>query len=77
VWTVSGQTFEGSAGDIFVIKAAEIRSFKAVGDSPLVQLDVHLSPHSREAIEQWVAMWLGSQTSAKRERSLSVGVTSL
>jgi quercetin dioxygenase-like cupin family protein len=45
VWTVSGETFEGSAGDIFfVIKAGEIHSFKAVGDSPLVQLDVHLSP---------------------------------
>jgi quercetin dioxygenase-like cupin family protein len=44
VWTVGGQTFEGSAGDIFVIKAGEIHSFKAVGDSPLVQFDVHLSP---------------------------------
>jgi quercetin dioxygenase-like cupin family protein len=44
VWTVSGKTFEGSAGDIFVIKAGEIHSFKVVGDSPLVQLDVHLSP---------------------------------
>ena len=44
VWTVDGKTFEGSAGDIFVIKAGEIHSFKAVGDSPLVQLDVHLSP---------------------------------
>ena len=36
VWTVSGKTFEGSAGDIFVIKAGEIHSFKVVGDSPLV-----------------------------------------
>jgi len=44
VWTVNGKTFEGSAGDIFVIKAGEIHSFKAVGDSPLVQLDIHLSP---------------------------------
>jgi quercetin dioxygenase-like cupin family protein len=44
VWTVDGKTFEGSAGDIFVIKAGEIHSFKAVGDSPLVQLDVHLNP---------------------------------
>jgi hypothetical protein len=39
-----GKTFEGSAGDIFVIKAGETHSFKAVGDSPLVQVDVHLSP---------------------------------
>jgi quercetin dioxygenase-like cupin family protein len=45
LWTVSGKTFEGGAGDIFVIKAGEIHSFKATGDSPLVQFDVHLSPH--------------------------------
>jgi quercetin dioxygenase-like cupin family protein len=44
VWTVSCQTFEGSAGDIFLIKAGEVHSFKAVGDSRLVQLDVRLSP---------------------------------
>jgi quercetin dioxygenase-like cupin family protein len=43
-WTVNGQTFEGGAGDIFVIKAGEIHSFKCIGDNPLVQLDVHLSP---------------------------------
>lgn len=41
VWTVNGETFEGGAGDIFVIKAGEVHSFKAVGDSPLVQVDVH------------------------------------
>jgi quercetin dioxygenase-like cupin family protein len=44
VWTVNGKTFEGSAGDIFVIKAGEIHEFKAIGDGPLVQVDVHLSP---------------------------------
>lgn len=44
VWTVSGKTFEGGPGDIFVIQAGEIHSFKAVGDSPLIQLDIHLSP---------------------------------
>jgi mannose-6-phosphate isomerase-like protein (cupin superfamily) len=27
-----------------VIKAGEVHSFRVVGDSPLVQLDVHLSP---------------------------------
>ena len=32
------------AGDIFVIKAGEIHSSKAIGDSPLIQVDVHLSP---------------------------------
>src|SRR5579871_2454869 len=46
IWTVNGETFEGGAGDIFVIKAGEIHSFKVVGDAPLVQLDVHLSPAS-------------------------------
>jgi quercetin dioxygenase-like cupin family protein len=44
VWTVNGETFEGGAGDIFVIKAGEIHSFKVIGDGPLVQVDVHLSP---------------------------------
>jgi quercetin dioxygenase-like cupin family protein len=44
VWTVDGKTFEGSAGDIFVIKAGEIHSFKVVGDSTRTQVDVHLSP---------------------------------
>jgi quercetin dioxygenase-like cupin family protein len=44
IWTVNGKTFKGGVGDIFVIKAGEIHSFKAIGDSPLIQLDVHLSP---------------------------------
>jgi len=43
-WTVNGKTFDGQAGDIFVIKAGEIHSFKAIGDSPLIRVDVHLSP---------------------------------
>jgi hypothetical protein len=51
-WTVNGKMFEGGGGDIFVIKAGEIHSFKAIGDSPLIQLDVHLSPRfiSREPV---------------------------
>ena len=44
LWVVNGQELEGTAGDIFVIKAGEIHSFKCIGDGPLVQLDVHLSP---------------------------------
>jgi quercetin dioxygenase-like cupin family protein len=44
VWTVNEKTFDGQAGDIFVIKAGEIHSFKTIGDSPLIQVDVHLSP---------------------------------
>lgn len=43
-WVVNGVEFDGGAGDIFVIKAGEIHSFTAVGEEPLVQFDVHLSP---------------------------------
>jgi quercetin dioxygenase-like cupin family protein len=43
-WTVEGATFEAGAGDILVIKAGEVHSFTAIGDEPLVQLDVHMSP---------------------------------
>jgi len=44
LYTVEGRTFEASAGDVLVIKAGEVHSFRCVGDEPLVQLDVHLSP---------------------------------
>ena len=44
LWTVNGQQFEAGAGDILVIKAGEVHSFRGIGDSPLIQLDVHLSP---------------------------------
>lgn len=44
LWTVNGQEFEAGAGDILVIKAGEIHSFTCIGNAPLVQLDVHLSP---------------------------------
>jgi oxalate decarboxylase/phosphoglucose isomerase-like protein (cupin superfamily) len=37
-------TLSAGAGDILVIKAGEVHSFKNIGDTPLVQLDVHLSP---------------------------------
>ena len=43
-WKVNGVEFEGGAGDIFVIKAGEIHEFTNIGDGPLVQVDVHLSP---------------------------------
>ena len=43
-YTVNGEEFEAGAGDILVIKAGEVHSFKCIGDAPLVQLDVHLSP---------------------------------
>jgi len=43
-WVVDGQEFDAGAGDILVIKAGEVHSFRNTGDGPLVQLDVHLSP---------------------------------
>jgi quercetin dioxygenase-like cupin family protein len=44
LYVVEGQEFEVRAGDILVIKAGEVHSFRCIGDSPLVQVDVHLSP---------------------------------
>ena len=44
LYHVDGQEFEASAGDILVIKAGEVHSFKCIGDGNLVQVDVHLSP---------------------------------
>jgi quercetin dioxygenase-like cupin family protein len=44
IWTVNDQEFEAGADDILVIKAGEVHSFRCIGDEPLVQLDVHLSP---------------------------------
>ncbi|HEU4456730.1 MAG TPA: cupin domain-containing protein [Gemmatimonadales bacterium] len=44
LWTVNGEEFEAGAGDILVIKAGEIHGFRCIGDAPLVQVDVHLSP---------------------------------
>ena len=39
-----GSPIRLEAGDILVIKAGEVHSFKCIGDGPLVQVDVHLSP---------------------------------
>ena len=44
LYNVNGEEFEAGAGDILVIKAGEIHSFRCIGDTRLVQLDVHLSP---------------------------------
>jgi len=44
LWKVNGEEFEAGAGDILVIKAGEIHSFRNTGDTPLVQVDVHFSP---------------------------------
>src|SRR5262249_39539760 len=43
-YVVNGETFEAGAGDVLVIKAGEVHSFTSIGDEPLVQMDVHLSP---------------------------------
>jgi quercetin dioxygenase-like cupin family protein len=43
-YVVNGQEFEAGAGDILIIKAGEVHSFTCIGDEPLVQLDVHVSP---------------------------------
>ena len=43
-YTVNGKQFEAAAGDILVIKAGEVHSFKCIGEANLVQVDVHLSP---------------------------------
>lgn len=44
LYVVEGQEFEVEAGDILVIKAGEVHSFRCIGDTSLVQVDVHLSP---------------------------------
>ena len=44
-YVVDGREFEAGAGDILVIKAGEVHSFRCIGDEQLVQVDVHLSPH--------------------------------
>ena len=43
-WTVNDDTFEAGAGEILVIKAGEVHSFRAIGEAPLVLIDVHVNP---------------------------------
>ena len=43
-YVVEGREFEAGAGDILVIKAGEVHSFRCIGEAPLVQVDIHLSP---------------------------------
>lgn len=44
LYNVNGEEFEVGPGEILVIKAGEIHSFRCIGDAPLLQVDVHLSP---------------------------------
>jgi quercetin dioxygenase-like cupin family protein len=43
-YKVNDVEFEAGAGDVLVIKAGEVHSFTCIGEVPLVQVDVHLSP---------------------------------
>jgi quercetin dioxygenase-like cupin family protein len=43
-YVVDGAGFEAGAGDILVIKAGEVNCFNVIGDTNLVQVDVHESP---------------------------------
>ena len=44
LYQANGKEFEAGAGDILVIKAGEIHGFRCIGEEPLVQVDIHLSP---------------------------------
>jgi len=55
-YTVNGEEFEAGAGDILVIKAGEIHGFKNIGETQLVQVDVHLSPKFiQENLDDWAS----------------------
>ena len=41
-WVVNGEEREVGPGDILVIKAGQVHGFVNIGDSPLVQFDLHL-----------------------------------
>ncbi len=43
-WVVNDIAIEGTAGDIFVVKAGEIHSFVNIGQDTLRLFDVHTSP---------------------------------
>ncbi len=38
IWTVNGEEFEAGAGDVLVVKAGEIHSFRCIGDVPALVL---------------------------------------
>jgi quercetin dioxygenase-like cupin family protein len=63
LWTVNGEEFEAGAGDILVIKAGEIHGFRCIGDAPLVQVDIHLSPRF---IQENLPMATAKQKAAAR-----------
>ena len=42
-WTVDGVVREGGPGDILVVKAGEVHSFVNIGETTLIQVDIHLN----------------------------------
>jgi quercetin dioxygenase-like cupin family protein len=50
-YVVEGEEFEVGAGAILVVKAGEVHSFTNVGDTRLVQIDVHLNS---TFITEWI-----------------------
>jgi len=44
LWTVNGEEFEPALATFSSSRRGEIHSFRCIGDAPLVQVDVHLSP---------------------------------
>ena len=42
-WTVDGEQREAGPGDILVVKAGQIHEFINIGETRLVQIDVHLN----------------------------------
>jgi quercetin dioxygenase-like cupin family protein len=43
-YVVDGVEFDAEGGEILVIKAGEVHGFTCIGEEPLVQVAVHLSP---------------------------------
>jgi mannose-6-phosphate isomerase-like protein (cupin superfamily) len=50
-YVVAGKEFEAEADNILVVKAGEVHSFTCIGESRLVQIDVHLSS---TVVTEWV-----------------------
>jgi mannose-6-phosphate isomerase-like protein (cupin superfamily) len=69
IWTVDGKTFEGSAGDIFIIKAGEVHSFKATGLCAVDSTRRAHQPtlHSRELVDWFQFVWMTASEWPRRE----------
>jgi hypothetical protein len=47
-------------GNILIIKAGGVHSFTCIGDVPLMQLDVHLSPRFIQKMTAWIT-WISQR----------------